>query len=178
MKLNSAFMTISFACLLFSFSCSDKHKEINIVKPFELERYQGKWYEIARKDFYYERNLSNVTATYTLKPDGTVKVDNRGFNVKSKKWKQAVGKAKFAGSKDEGMLKVSFFGPFYSAYNVVALDSSYNYVLVAGKNLDYLWILSRKTAIPEDIKNDYLRIARDMGYKTDDLIWTEHVELK
>ena len=90
------------------------------------------------------------------------------------KWKQAIGRAKFVGNPNIAMLKVSFFRPFYSGYNVIALDSEYKYALVAGKNLSYLWILSRDTAIPEDLKQNYLKIAEKLGFQTSSLIWVEH----
>jgi apolipoprotein D and lipocalin family protein len=88
-------------------------------------------------------------------------------------WKQATGKAKPAGDPNEAKLKVSFFGPFYSGYNVIALDDEYKYALVAGKSLKYLWILSRETSVPEDIKQKYLKIAQDLGYNTSAFIWVE-----
>jgi apolipoprotein D and lipocalin family protein len=168
----------SVSLLLLNF-CSSRFKaDLKVVTPFNLQNYMGKWYEIARMDFRFERNLNNVTATYSLNEDGTVKVDNRGYNYKTNEWKQALGKAKFARNNSEAKLKVSFFGPFYSAYNVIALDSEYKYALVAGKNLDYLWILSRETSIPAEIKENYLKTARELGYDADALIWTEHSDLK
>jgi len=144
------------------------------VRPFDKTKYLGQWYEIARMDFKFERNLNNVTANYSIKKDGTIKVVNRGFDYTKKEWKEAVGKAKLCGAPDEARLKVSFFGPFYSGYNVIALDSDYKYALVAGKNLSYLWILSRETTIPDGIKQNYLKVAQDLGYNTSALIWTEH----
>jgi len=153
-------------------------KDIKTVKPFYLEKYLGKWYEIARLDFRFERNMNNVMANYSVNPDGTIKVDNRGYNYKTKEWKQAVGKAKMVGEPDEAKLKVSFFGPFYSAYNVIALDDEYKYALVAGKNLDYLWILARETTMPEEIKEKYIKIAQNLGYDTSVLIRTEHLDVK
>ena len=144
------------------------------VTPFDKEKYLGKWYEIARMDFRFERNLNNTTANYSVNNDGSIKVDNRGFNYKTMKWEQAIGKAKFVGKPDIAMLKVSFFRPFYSGYNVIALDNGYKYALVAGKNLSYLWILSRQTTIPEDVKQNYLKIAENLGFKTSSLIWVEH----
>ena len=158
---------------LFS-SCSTIPEGAVAVKPFYIEKFLGKWYEIARMDFKYERNLNNTTAEYSVRDDGKIKVDNKGFNTKKKEWEQAVGKAKFAGDKNVAMLKVSFFGPFYSGYNVIALDNDYKYALVAGKNLKYLWILSRETTMPEDVKQNYLKIAGDLGYKTSELLWIEH----
>lgn len=144
------------------------------VSPFIKEKYLGKWYEIARLDFKFERNLNNTTAEYSLNENGSIKVDNRGYNYIKGKSEQAVGKAKFVGDEKVAMLKVSFFGPFYGGYNVIALDDEYKYALVAGDRLKYLWILSRETTIPDDIKNKYLKIAEKIGYNTSDLIWVEH----
>jgi apolipoprotein D and lipocalin family protein len=160
--------------LIILSSCATIPNGAVAVKPFEKDRYLGKWYEIARMDFRFERNMNNVTATYSVNSNATIKVDNRGYDYIKKEWKQAIGKAKSAGDPDEGKLKVSFFGPFYAAYNVIALDDHYKYALVAGKNLEYLWILSRETSIPEDIKQSYLKKAQDLGYNTSALVWTEH----
>jgi len=171
-------ISIIAMCLFMFNACSQKPKDFTVVTSFDLNKYMGKWYEIARLDFKFERNLNNVTATYSINEGGTVKVDNRGYNYKTKEWKKAVGKAKLAGKPSEGKLKVSFFGPFYSAYNIISLDDEYNYALVIGKNLDYLWILSRKTVIPPVIKETYLKTARDLGYNIDNLIWTEHSAIK
>jgi apolipoprotein D and lipocalin family protein len=155
-------------------SCSTIPKGVTAVKSFEKEKYLGKWYEIARMDFKFERNLNNTTANYSVNSNGSIKVENRGYNYKTMEWKQAVGKAKFVGEQNVGMLKVSFFGPFYSGYNVIAIDNDYKYALIAGKNLSYLWILSRETTIPQEVKQNYLNIAADLGYKTSELIWVEH----
>ena len=144
------------------------------VKPFDQKKYLGLWYEIARLDYKFERNLNNVTATYSLKENGTIKVDNKGYNFKKGKWEQSVGKAKPLADPMEAKLKVSFFGPFYSGYNVIAIDKDYKYALVIGKSTKYMWILSRETTIPEEIKNDYLKQAKAIGFKTDDLVWVEH----
>lgn len=160
---------------IFSFnSCSNIPKGATAVKPFDKQKYLGQWYEIARKDFSFERDLNNVTATYSLNENGTIKVLNRGYNYKNKEWKEAIGKAKLAGEPDEAKLKVSFFGPFYAAYNVIAIDNDYKYALVVGKNTEYLWILSRETTIPDEIKQQYLKIAADHGFTTSNLGWTIH----
>lgn len=166
---NVLLLSIAMLC-----SCNTIPKGAEAVKPFDKEKYLGKWYEIARMDFRFERNLNNTTANYSINADGSIKVDNQGFNYKTKEWKQAVGKAKFVGAQDIAMLKVSFFGPFYSGYNVIALDNDYKYALIAGKNLNYLWILSRETTIPDSTKQNYLRIAENLGYKTSKLIWIQH----
>ena len=155
-------------------SCSTIPRGVVAVRPFHKEKYLGKWYEIARLDFKYERNLNNTTAEYSLNENGSIKVENRGFNVVKGKNVQALGKAKFIGDENIAMLKVSFFGPFYAGYNVIALDEDYKYALVSGDRFKYLWILSRETSIPDDIKNKYLKIGESLGYKTSDLIWVEH----
>jgi len=155
-------------------SCTSIPKGAVAVKPFDINKYLGKWYEIARMDFRFERNLNNTTANYSLNENGSIKVDNQGYNYVKKEWAQAIGKAKPAGQSDEARLKVSFFGPFYSGYNVIALDKDYQYALIAGENLKYLWILSRETSVPEEVKSSYLKIAQDLGYDISALIWVEH----
>ena len=156
------------------FSCSTIPKGITAIHPFDKNKYLGKWYEIARLDFKYERNLDNTTAEYSAAADGLIKVVNRGYDTTTNKWKSATGKAKFVRDDNVAMLKVSFFGPFYSGYNVIAMDSEYKYALIAGKNLEYLWLLSRETSMPDEVKRKYLELARGAGYKTDDLVWVKH----
>lgn len=166
---------IGFGLLLTGiYSCATIPDGAVAVTPFNKERYLGKWYEIARLDFKYERDLDNTTAEYSLNGDGTIKVVNQGYNTIKGEWTQVTGKAKFAGDENTAMLKVSFFGPFYSGYNVIAIDDEYKYALVAGESLKFLWILSRGTSIPEEIKDKYLKIAGKVGYQTNDLIWVKH----
>lgn len=156
------------------FSCSYIPKNATPVKNFDSQKYLGKWYEIARIDFKFEKNLNNVTAEYSMNKNGSIKVYNKGYDYTKNTWKSSTGKAKFRGDTNIGVLKVSFFGPFYAGYNVIGLDDQYKYALVAGKNLEYLWILSRTTSIPEQIKMNYLNKASSIGYDTNKLIWIEH----
>ena len=144
------------------------------IDSFDLDRYLGKWYEIARFDFTFERNLSQVTAEYSMNKDGSVKVVNRGFNYAKDDWQEAVGRARFRGNPTVGALEVSFFGPFYGGYNIIALDENYQYALVAGKDLNYLWILSRTPTMPSDILTEYLILAESLGFDIDNLVWTVH----
>ncbi len=174
MKKQKSISGMCVICLCFTLGCKSIPDGATAVQNFDTEKYLGKWYEIARLDFKYERGLNNTTANYSLNEDGSIKVVNRGFRYETGEWKEAVGKAKEAGEAGEGRLKVSFFGPFYSGYNVIAIDSAYQYALVAGASLKYLWILARGTSIPNEIKEEYLNIARGIGYKTEDLIWVEH----
>ncbi len=167
---------LALATGIFAFSKSGKTipEGAVAVTPFDKGRYLGKWYEIARLDFRFEKGLNNTTANYSLNENGTIKVVNRGYDYAKNKWKQSTGKAKFVGDTNVAMLKVSFFGPFYGGYNVIALDENYQYALIAGDSLKYLWILSRTKTIPEDIKQKYLEIAKNIGYKTNELVWPEH----
>lgn len=165
---------LSVGALALFFSCASIPKKATPVKNFDINKYAGNWYEIARFDYRFEKNLDNVMAHYSLNEKKHVIVVNSGYNNKKNKWVSAKGVAKFRGDKKSAALKVSFFGPFYSGYNVVALDDKYKYALVAGKNLDYLWILSREKTIPEPIKTDYLEIAEKIGYDTSKLIWVQH----
>ncbi|OXB04654.1 lipocalin family protein [Flavobacterium pectinovorum] len=159
---------------LLLYSCKSKIPEKAVaVTNFDKATYLGKWYEIARLDYKWEKDLNNVTAEYSLNEDGTIKVDNKGYNVKKDKWEESIGKAKFVKKDNVGMLKVSFFGPFYSGYNVVAIDPDYKYALVAGESLKYMWVLSRETSIPKNIKLDYLRKAQEIGYDTSELVWVK-----
>ena len=159
---------------LFLKSCSTIPSGVVAVSSFDKEKYLGKWYEIARFDFRFERNLNNTTATYTLRDDGLIGVYNRGFNYITREWKDAEGKAKFVGDPTVAMLKVSFFGPFYAGYNVIALDDDYQYALISGSSLKYLWILAREKTIPEEIKDAYIKKAQEIGFDTNKLIWVEH----
>ncbi|MBD1428422.1 MULTISPECIES: lipocalin family protein [Sphingobacterium] len=143
-----------------------------VIKDFELEKYLGEWYEIARLDFFWEKGLKNVKANYSLNEDGSIKVINSGVKIKDNKLKQSVGKAKFLGEPNEGALKVSFFGPFYSGYNIMHIGGNYEYALVFGENLDYMWILSRTKTITPELQAKYLEYARTAGYAVEELVWT------
>ena len=144
------------------------------VKNFEAEKYLGKWYEIARFDFRFERGLDNTTADYSLNPDGSIKVVNRGYKTAENDWKEAVGEAQFLEDRSTGRLKVSFFKPFWGGYNILSIDGNYEYALVAGDNLKYLWILSREKTIPNEIREKYLALAKKLGYQTENMIWPKH----
>lgn len=155
--------------------CSTAPPEgLTSVTPFDVNRYLGKWYEIARLDHSFERGLTDVSATYSLKSDGSLEVINRGFNTKKDEWKSATGRALFTGSPNQASLKVSFFGPFYGGYHVLALDQTgYQWALVAGPDRDYLWILARTKTLSPDIRDQLISEAKKMGFATDKLIWVE-----
>jgi apolipoprotein D and lipocalin family protein len=145
------------------------------VSQFELQRYLGRWYEIARLDHSFERGLSHVSAEYSLRDDGGVRVINRGYSAASKEWKQAEGKAYFVGKPDSGHLKVSFFGPFYGTYAVLELDQAgYQYSLVSGPDRSYLWILARTPTLPPEVQERLLAKAAALGFDTRQLLFVTH----
>ena len=166
--------TITLAMMLTGCSTAPP-AGLSSVTPFEVNRYLGKWYEIARLDHSFERGLTDVSATYALKSDGSLEVINRGFNTKKNDWKSANGRALFTGSPQQGSLKVSFFGPFYGGYHVLALDQAgYQWALVSGPDREYLWILARTKVLAPAIRDQLVAEAKKMGFATDKLIWVEH----
>ncbi len=171
----TTFAFLALAVVAFG-GCAHIPDGAKAVTGFDKSRYLGTWYEIARMDFRFERGLNNTTAEYAALEGGRITVRNRGYDYAKREWREAVGTAKFRGSETVAELKVSFFGPFYGAYNVIALDADYRYALVAGKSLKYLWILSRTREIPEGVKAEYVGLAKALGYEIDELVWVEHTE--
>jgi len=162
--------------VLFSFSlsgCTGLPRGVEPVQNFELNRYLGTWYEVARLDHSFERGLTRVMAEYTMRDDGLIKVLNWGYRAESRRWKLVVGKAEFVRSADEGYLKVSFVWPFYGAYVIMELDESYQYALVCGANRNYLWILARKPSLDEAVLERLLARAQELGFATDQLIYPQ-----
>ncbi len=155
--------------------CAGIPDKVKPVDNFELDKYLGKWFEIARLDHSFERGLTRVTAEYSLRRDGGVRVLNRGFSARENTWKEAEGKAYFVKESDQGYLKVSFFGPFYGSYIILELDrKNYQYALVCGPNRSYLWILDRTTEISDDLKDTLRSKAEELGFDTSALIMVDH----
>ena len=155
--------------------CTSVPKGLEPVSGFDADRYLGKWYEIARLDHSFERNLSNVSAIYTAKEKGEIAVLNRGYNEKTGEWEQIEGNARFVGDESVGSLKVSFFGPFYGGYHILALDKEdYGYAMVSGPSRSYLWILSRTTELDEAIYSSLVTKATALGFDTTELIRVAH----
>ena len=144
------------------------------VTSFDIDRYLGRWYEIARLDHSFERGMSDVSATYQLQDDGSVKVINRGYDTQRQAWKEAIGRALFIGDSGTASLKVSFFGPFYGGYHVIALDQQdYRWALASGPDRGYLWILARDKTLPAEVREQLVSQARAAGFATDKLIWVD-----
>ena len=165
---------MAIALVIFLMGCTGIPEDVTPVDNFRLEKYLGKWYEIARLDHSFERGLSQVTAEYSLRDDGGVRVLNRGYSAKDDSRKEAEGKAYFVKKPDQGYLKVSFFGPFYGSYIVFELDENYQYSLVSGPDKSYLWILARRPEIGEDLKNTLTAKAAAAGFDTSKLIFVDH----
>jgi len=165
----------AFIVLLLLGGCVRLPEGVAPVANFEVSRYLGTWYEIARLDHSFERGLSQVTAQYSMGEGGAIRVINRGYNQVANKWKEARGKAYFVESPQTGRLKVSFFGPFYGGYNIVELDhEQYSYALVCGPNRSYLWILSRTSRLNAATLQALVARAKSLGFDTDSLIYVEH----
>lgn len=146
--------------LLLMFGCKSK-RELSTVDAVDLNKYKGTWYEIARFPNSFEKNLKCVTATYSLKENGGIKVVNKGYNTKKEKWEEANGNAKVSNPDKPGEISVSFFRPFYGDYFVIALDEDYQHVLVGSPTREYLWVLARTKTIEEKTYSNYLKIAKE-----------------
>jgi len=165
----------SVILLLLLAACVGMPDNVRPVEGFDAGRYLGTWYEIARLDHPFERGLTNVTAHYSLRADGGLKVVNRGYSAGEKRWKEAEGRAYFVDRPDRGFLKVSFFGPFYGSYVVFELDRDhYRYALVSGPDKTYFWILARDPKMSGDLKESLIAKAAALGFDTSGLILVDH----
>lgn len=179
---------LSLSLLSFNLvSCTEQIENLNVVNNVDANQYLGTWYEIARLDHSFERDLQNVTAQYIKNEDGTIKVINRGYNPKKNEWNEAEGKARFVDAANadgtfNGKLEVSFFGPFYAPYNIIELDKPYYNYAVVTSGKDYLWILSRTPQLAYPIKQQLIAQAKALGFATQDLIYvpqtTEIIDYK
>ena len=154
--------------------CTGVAPGVTPVQDFDVNRYLGKWYEIARLDHSFERGLDRVTAEYTLRDDGGLRVINSGYSRESGERKVAEGKAYFVSGESTGHLKVSFFGPFYGSYVVFELDKDgYEYAFVTSYNKEYLWLLSRTPTIAPELREKFLAASRRHGFEVEELIFVD-----
>jgi apolipoprotein D and lipocalin family protein len=154
--------------------CTGLPENVRPVNNFKAEKYLGKWYEIARLDHSFERGLTRITADYSLRDDGGLKVINRGYSASENKWQEAEGKAYFVGDPTQAHLKVSFFEPIYGSYIVFELDrENYQYALVSGPDKSYLWLLAREPKIKDEIKKTLIAKAASLGFDTSQLIFVD-----
>lgn len=164
--LRSLLQSVLLLCTGLMVACTGIPEGVKPVDNFELKQYLGTWYEIARLDHSFERGLTNVTAEYSLRDDGGVRVLNRGYSKEKGAWKSAEGKAYFVGEPNIGHLKVSFFGPFYGSYVIFELDKDYRYAMVAGPSRSYLWLLARRPEVSPELRERFLARARELGFDT------------
>ena len=162
-----------FLCLTISGCFTPKElstESIPAVKDFDLNRYLGTWYEVARLPHSFERGLDRVTAAYELQDDGTIKVLNKGFNTSKGEWKEAIGKAYIPDTSAGALLKVSFFWIFYADYKVIVLDSAnYSYSMVTSSSKKFLWILSRSPQLERPVYDELVRKAGGWGFNISEL---------
>jgi len=156
--------------------CTGVPEGVSPVSPFDADRYLGTWYEIQRLDHSFEEGLTEVSAAYSLRDDGGIKVVNRGYDAENNEWNEAVGKAYFLKDENTGSLKVSFFGPFYGGYHIAKLDPDYQMALVVGPDLGYAWLLSRSELPPKAQCDQYIKTARDLGITDDQWIYIRACE--
>jgi apolipoprotein D and lipocalin family protein len=147
---------------------------IEPVDNFELNRYLGKWYEIARLDHSFERGLEAVSAEYSLRDDGGIRVINSGYNTDTQDNQEAEGRAYFVDQPNLGYLKVSFFGPFFGSYVIFELDENYQYAFIAGNTTNYLWLLARTPEVSQELVNQFISRATQLGFDTSQLIFVDH----
>jgi len=164
------FRLLLLPAVILAAGCTGLPDGIEPVSELDLERYKGTWYEIARLDHSFEQGLSSVTAQYTLNPDGSVTVTNRGYSVEEGSWQEADGRAVPVEDAAEGHLKVSFFGPFYASYVVFRLDNEYQTAFVTSYNRDYLWLLSRSPLVDDETIGEFKDVARERGFDLSELI--------
>lgn len=154
-------------------SCLGRPDGVSPVEQLDTQRYLGTWYEVARLDHSFERGLSNVTADYSMREDGGLRVINRGYSAEEGDWQQAEGRAYTIEEDQPGHLKVSFFGPFFGSYVVFELDPDYQYAFVSGNTTNYLWLLARTPSVSDALKTHFLQRAEMLGFEVEDLIFVD-----
>lgn len=171
------YITFLLALLFVTISCKGQNSMIDktVVQELDIERYLGTWYEISRFDHKFERGLVGVTATYSYREDGKIKVVNTGFKeTLDGKRSDANGKAKIPDPNIPSKLKVSFFWFFYGDYFVLELEENYQWAVIGSSSDKYLWILSRTPQMDENVYNDLLNNLTNRGYDINKLIKVEH----
>ncbi|WP_295421991.1 lipocalin family protein [Sulfurovum sp.] len=164
--------TLALSLLLTGCKTYEKPEKVTPVENFKLSEYLGTWYEIARLEHRFEKGMEAITATYTMREDGGVKVLNQGYKTAEKEWSTAEGKAYFVKDPNVGFLKVSFFGPFYGSY--IVMDTDYKtYTMISGPDTSYFWILSRTPTLDEETLNRLLAKAKEAGFDISVLIYPD-----
>jgi apolipoprotein D and lipocalin family protein len=165
-------IAIALVLALSSLQLAASPSHVEPLTDFKLESYLGTWHEIARIENSIEEGLSNVTASYYLKKNGTIKVINKGFNDEDGEWEEAEGRAYFNSEANIAHLDVTFFWPFYVDYIVFEFEDSENgYAFVTSDSTDYLWLLARKPVVDDTLVERFLMLAEQMEFNTKELIF-------
>jgi apolipoprotein D and lipocalin family protein len=165
---------LSILAFILLTGCLGSPQGVVAIDGFDKQRYLGRWYEVARLDHSFERGLSNVTADYSLREDGGIRVINRGYSVEESAWQEAEGRAYFIADEQQGYLKVSFFGPFYGSYIIFEMDkANYQYAFVAGNSTDYLWLLARTPSISPLLREQFIQQVGELGFDSEALIFVD-----
>lgn len=163
----------TLCALLMLSGCTGIPETVEPVREFNAQRYLGTWYEIARLDHSFERGLTHVTAEYSNREDGGIRVLNSGTDITTGEREQAEGKAYPVDEESVGHLKVSFFGPFYASYVIFELDENYQYAFVSGPDTDFVWLLARTPIVSDELKQDFIDRITEAGFDADELIWVD-----
>ena len=147
---------------------------INTVSSFNIWKFLGKWYEIARMEQFYEKNLSNTSIECLINENGTILIYNSGYNNISKKWVKAVGKVRLKSIQTEASFEICYYNIFNSRYSIIGIDEDYQYALIMGSDIKKAWIISRSISLPENIKSDFLELANSFGIDISSFIWVVH----
>ena len=173
MRILPVIAAVTAAFLVVACSSPTPPPGVTVVSNFDVQRFLGTWYEIARLDHQFERGLEKVTVSYSAMDDGGIRVINRGYNPDRQMWQQSVGQAYFTGASNRAAMTASFIGPYYGGYNVIARDSEYRHALGGGPDRNYLWLLSRTPTISAEMKQQMLDIATRQGFDVTKLIWVK-----
>ena len=167
--------TFFIVIMMFSISSCKNPRDLPTVSHVDLNQYIGTWYEIARLPNRFEKGLEHVSATYSFREDGKIKVLNGGRDSIGN-WKQSIGKAWVPDSDQPGRLKVQFFWPFAGNYYIIALDEEYQYALVGDPSRKFLWVLSKTKQLDSDIYNQLLDIAENSGFDVDQMMLVDQAD--
>jgi apolipoprotein D and lipocalin family protein len=177
MKKGKALIAVAAAAgvagIAYAFWPKKKIPASAIVDPFDKEKYLGKWNEVARLPNLIEKDLRDLTEDYSLNEDGTIKVVTRAFNPVKNKAVEATGTIKFKEAETRGLLEVAYFLPIYLDYNILDIDDDYCYALVSGSGMSHLWLISRESSMPEEIKQRFLYKATALGFDISKLEWMD-----
>ncbi|WP_153448160.1 lipocalin family protein [Vibrio algicola] len=167
------FRFLTLISLVSLTGCLGMPSSVTPINNFDPNNYTGQWYELARLDHSFERGLSHVSAEYSFRQDGGIKVLNKGYSKQKGQWQQAEGKAYLVEDSTTGYLKVSFFGPFYGSYVIFHLDPDGQYAFVSGPDHSYLWLMSRTPILTDEVKKEFVDQANKKGFDTKQLIFVD-----